>query len=397
MTIAPNPFRPGNGLIPPYLAGRIKEIEEFENIFLNQLPIQSNLVLSGLRGVGKTVLLNAFKEKAIRKGWIWAGNDMSASAGVDEHTIGIRLITDISNALPEISLTFIGASDLKVNFLVTEKYLTPKVVSAFYDKEPVLEVDKLKHTLELIWDNIKAKAKGVVIAYDEAQTLVDKPTDKQYPLSMLLEAISHLQRKGIPYLLVLVGLPTLYPNLIACRTYSERMFRQISLSNLSNTDSEDVITKPLEELKESIQIEGEDLVKIVQLSKGNPYFIQFLGKEVYDYYTQQKAIGSKKPKVIYERIFSKLDDDFYQARYDRATEKQKSLLNIISKVKGADEKFAVKDVINASKEFGQPLKSTAIILMLISLMEIGLVFKNGRGQYSFALPMFAQFLIRKGN
>ena len=78
-----NPYRPGAGHMPPYLAGRHQEYEEFDRL-LEQTVILENMVLTGLRGVGKTVLLDTFRPRAIKSGWLWAGTDMSESATVTE-------------------------------------------------------------------------------------------------------------------------------------------------------------------------------------------------------------------------------------------------------------------------------------------------------------------------
>ena len=93
--IFPNPFRPGAGHPPPYLAGRETETKEFSAL-LEQDPILTNLVLTGLRGVGKTVLLETFKPIALQSGWLWAGTDLSESASVSEDNVAIRLLADLS-------------------------------------------------------------------------------------------------------------------------------------------------------------------------------------------------------------------------------------------------------------------------------------------------------------
>src|SRR3954470_19128332 len=90
-----NPFRPGAGHMPPYLAGRDEETAEFERL-LKQTTILENLVLTGLRGVGKTVLLDTFKPLAISHGWLWVGTDLSESVSVSEEALAIRLLTDLS-------------------------------------------------------------------------------------------------------------------------------------------------------------------------------------------------------------------------------------------------------------------------------------------------------------
>src|SRR2546423_10279452 len=91
----PNPFRPGAGHRPPYLAGRREETDEFQRL-LKQDVILENLVLTGLRGVGKTVLLEEFKPRAIKEGWLWVGTDLSEAASLSDERIAVRLLTDLS-------------------------------------------------------------------------------------------------------------------------------------------------------------------------------------------------------------------------------------------------------------------------------------------------------------
>src|ERR1700679_1027400 len=90
-----NPFRPGAGHMPPYLAGRERETEEFHQL-LEQDTILSNLILTGLRGLGKTVLLETFKPMAIQAGWLWSGADLSESTSVSEENMATRLLTDLA-------------------------------------------------------------------------------------------------------------------------------------------------------------------------------------------------------------------------------------------------------------------------------------------------------------
>ncbi|OGC51717.1 hypothetical protein A2982_03540 [candidate division WWE3 bacterium RIFCSPLOWO2_01_FULL_39_13] len=90
-----NPFRPGAGHTPPYLAGRNLEIQEFDRL-LKQNTILKNLIISGLRGIGKTVLLESLKSVARKRNWLWAGTDCAESVSVSEETMAMRILTDIA-------------------------------------------------------------------------------------------------------------------------------------------------------------------------------------------------------------------------------------------------------------------------------------------------------------
>ena len=95
MTVFNNPYRPGAGHMPPYLAGRENELHEARRR-LSQTVVTENLVLTGLRGVGKTVLLDKIKVIAFEEKWLWAGNDMSESASVAEDTLAMRILADLA-------------------------------------------------------------------------------------------------------------------------------------------------------------------------------------------------------------------------------------------------------------------------------------------------------------
>src|SRR5437867_2055708 len=90
-----NPFRPGAGHMPPYLAGREAEKKEFARL-LRQTTILENMVLTGLRGVGKTVLLETLKPMAIEAGWGWVGTDLSESSSISEENLAIRILADLA-------------------------------------------------------------------------------------------------------------------------------------------------------------------------------------------------------------------------------------------------------------------------------------------------------------
>src|SRR5713226_7993106 len=96
-----NPFRPGAGHMPPYLAGREEETDQFRRL-LDQETILKNLVLTGLRGLGKTVLLETFKPMAMQAGWLWAGADLSESTSISEENLATRLLTDLSVVLSSL-------------------------------------------------------------------------------------------------------------------------------------------------------------------------------------------------------------------------------------------------------------------------------------------------------
>lgn len=209
-----NPFRPGAGHRPPYLAGRQAESSEFER-FLGQSVILKNMILTGLRGVGKTVLLDTFKPIAIRSGWRWVGTDLSESSSISEERMVLRLLTDLSVVTSAFS---IGASEVsRIGFEapteILESSLDFPMLERIYMSRAGLASDKLKAVLEIVWGVMANRGEcGLVFAYDESQNLSDQAEKDQYPLSLLLDVFQSIQRMNIPFMLVLVGLPTYSPN-----------------------------------------------------------------------------------------------------------------------------------------------------------------------------------------
>lgn len=389
-----NPFRPGAGHPPPYLAGREEEKKKFLK-FLEQDVIMENMILTGLRGTGKTVLLDSFKPLAIADGWKWSGTDLSESASISEDNIVKRLLADLSVVTSGITVR--EEEFRRVGFVDTTQSVELKLnydtLRQAYEQTPGLVSDKLKFVLELAWNFLKrSDAKGIVFAYDEAQNLSDQAPKEQFPLSLLLEVFQSLQKKKCRLLLVLTGLPTLFPQLVEARTYSERMFHVVVLGRLSEEASKDAILKPIEDTNCPVKLTPESVKIIADLSGRYPYFIQFICKEVYDAFIQ----GSHA--VPTNEIVSKLDSDFFAARWARATDRQRELLTLIASLDNCDEEFTVRDIVDlSSREYlgVKPFSSSHINQMLVSLMKIGLVYKNRWGKYVLAVPLLERFIRRE--
>lgn len=393
-----NPFRPGAGHPPPYLAGREEERREFAKL-LEQQPILTNLVLTGLRGVGKTVLLETFKPIAIRKGWLWAGTDLSESASVSEEIIGIRILADLA---PLVSGIKVGESEQRragftASVETKTQHLDFKLLKRVYDGTPGLASDKLKAVLEFTWSCLShTKCRGVVLAYDEAQNLSDQAAREQYPLSLLLDVFQSIQKKELPFLLVLTGLPTLFPKLVEARTFSERMFHVMTLGRLKEKDSRDAIQKPIAEQNCPVSFTEQAVKDIIENSGGYPYFIQFLCREIFDTYLQQKAAGEAKPRVSIAQSLYKLDSDFFAGRWNRVTDRQRDLLTVVAVLPNCDDEFTVQEIVEEShKSLKKPFSASHVNQMLAKLAENGLVYKNRHGRYSFAVPLLGEFIKRQ--
>lgn len=390
-----NPFRPGAGHMPPHLAGRNKETKEFHKL-LQQDVILENLVLTGLRGVGKTVLLETFKPLALKEEWMWAGTDLSESVSINEETTALRLITDLSVVTSNI--VFETEKVYRIGFKPKEttidKTLNYNTLITVFNGIPGLLADKLKGVLEFIWSCIRSKdIRGIIFAYDEAQTMSDHAQKEQYPLSLILDVFQSLQRKSIPFMLVMSGLPTLFPKLVEARTFSERMFRVVFLDRLNEKDSRDAITIPFAET--STFLSGSAVKSVIKISGGYPYFIQFICKELYDIVQQRKRNNRGELIVPEEEIIRKLDNDFFAGRWAKATDRQRQLMCVIANLPNSDMEFTVQEIVEESKKLKKPFSPSHVNQMLSTLTNMGLVYKNRHGKYSFAVPLLGKYILRQ--
>lgn len=396
-----NPFRPGAGHRPPYLAGRNEEKKEFERL-LEQESILSNVVLTGLRGVGKTVLLDELKPIAQSKGFLWVGTDLSESASVTEDLVATRLITDLATATS--GMVVASSERQRIGFGATstreQVVLGYDLLSRIYSSTPGLVADKLKAVLELVWSVLQGaeKSRGVIFAYDEAQNLADHADERQYPLSLLLDVFQSIQRKGVRFMLVLTGLPTLFPKLVDARTFAERMFRVLFLRRLSDADSRDAILKPISDANCPVRLSPPSTDAIVENSGGYPYFIQFICREVYDAFLANIGATGNTGTVPIADITRKLDGDFFAGRWARVTDRQRDLLFAIAGLDNCDDEFTVQEVVQRSQSvLEKPFSSSHVNQMLGALSTAGVVYKNRHGKYSFAVPLFGQFVMRQMN
>lgn len=387
--------------MPPYLAGRQVETREFEHL-LEQDVILENLVLTGLRGLGKTVLLETFKPMALQAGWLWAGTDLSESTSISEENLATRLLTDLAVVTSTMivhshernSIGFMAASE---SVEVTLDYAG---LIGLYQRAPGLTSDKLKSVLEVVWPFIQRSGKkGIVFAYDEAQNLSDHAPKGQYPLSLLLDCFQSLQRKGVSFMLALTGLPTLFPKLVNARTYAERMFHVVFLNPLSLEDTTEAIRIPMETAKCPLELADHVIGTIHEITRGYPYFVQYVCREAFDIWVQaaESEPDGPLPLIPVTEIIRKLDADFFAGRWALLPDRKRELLYIISSLENRDGEFTVQEVVEhpENRSLHRPFSSSHVNQMLASLSESGLIYKNRHGKYSFAVPLMSGFIRRQ--
>ena len=393
----PNPYAPGPAHQPPYLAGREQERKEF-NRLLRQRRILENMILTGLRGVGKTVLLTAhLKPDAIKSGWLWVENSFSESASVSEEHLASRLLADLSLKTAEWQCA--SFSRREAGFTAKEKkqavYLPDMLESVYHDTRG-LTADKIKAALETVWETMqkRGKERGIVFSYDEAQNLVDHKAKTQYPLSVLIDVFSSLQSRGMPFLLLLTGLPTLFAKLVDARAYAERMFHVVTLKNLNREETRNAMLKPLRKNSPERDYFDRASDSFFEITRGYPYFVQYWCKEWFDYYFSG-APYPKDPRVVIEKIRDKLDQDFFEGRWGQLTDRERDLLGAVARLSPNKEgEFSALEIISQSAA-DKKFSSSHANQMLSRLGDKGMVFKNRRGKYVLAVPMLDDFIRRR--
>lgn len=403
-----NPYKPGAAHAPPYLAGRAIERHEFSRL-LKQTTILENLLLTGIRGIGKTVLMReVLRKDAVASGWIWVGSDVSEVVSVSENHLARRLLTDLN--IFSSDWTYITNERHPVGFTGKSKRQTIRfdyqTMMTLFEHEPGLTLDKIKHILLTAWELMQKHMpdkKGIIFAWDEAQNFADRSENDEYPLGVLLDVFSSLQSQGVPFMLLLSGLPTLLPKLVESRTYAERMFRVMTLHNLNSEDSHAAIVNPLEKESQRIKLFFTSQSKAIhKITNGYPYFIQFWCRELYDYIIDSQQLTKKKSKSsaneivhILARIIHKLDMDFFDTRWARLTDRQRDLLTVIAHIKSRDDEFTVQEIVAQSKSIGDVFSGSHVNQMLGVLFAKGMVFKSRHGKYILAIPLLNEYIRRR--
>jgi Cdc6-like AAA superfamily ATPase len=383
--------------MPPHLAGREREYAEFDRL-LEQEAILENMVLTGLRGVGKTVLLETFKPRAMQRGWLWATADLSESASISETALAQRILADLALITSSITVEE-PRSTQPAGFGAPGKPrripLSHEVLTSVYASTPGLISDKIKATLEFAWDHLRQQDQHrVIFAYDEAQNLSDHAEKEQFPLSVLLDVFQSIQKKGIPFMLVFAGLPTLFPKLVDARTYAERMFRVVTLTKLNDEESREAILRPIEVANCPIKFHPDSVEMICHESSGYPYFIQFICREVFDVFIQQRS-NDQPGRVPVDAIQRKLDTDFFAGRWAKITDRQRQLLWVIANLDHPDDEFTIQELVEEAKQrLPKTFSPSHANQMLVSLAERGMIYKNRLGKYSFAVPLLGRFILR---
>ncbi|HEY6497258.1 MAG TPA: ATP-binding protein [Trebonia sp.] len=384
-----NPYAPGAGQRPPELAGRDREIRQFEVVLerVARARPERSMVLTGLRGVGKTVLLNTFRSMALQRLWgtgkLEARPDQSIRRPVASALhMAVRELAPRHRAPDRID-DFLGV--LKAFALRDPSSPRGSAVNAQFGIDvPAargradsgdLEVD----LTELFTDASSVAADlgvGIALFVDEMQ---DVPAPD---VSALCAACHELSQVGGPLIVVGAGLPHLPSVLSASKSYSERLFRYARIDRLDRDAADQALIAPAE--REDVIFKQDALDAMYAAADGYPYFVQAYGKVTWDV-AAASPITAGDVAVAAPEAEGELAVGFFGSRYERATPAEREYMRAMAVV--GDEPVPTSTV---AEELGR--KPSSLSPARDGLIKKGLIYSSERGLIAFTVPHFGKFL-----
>jgi AAA ATPase domain len=391
-----NPYAPGAGQRPPELAGRDRELRQFE-VTLERVAAgrpERSMVLSGLRGVGKTVLLNSLRGLAVQRAWgtgkLEARPDQSIRLPLAQAVhAAVRELghrhrdQDRVDAVVGVVKSFALRTDLVGRKGV--RWQPPTDVPAARGRADTgdLELD-LVELFGDVADLARDLGVGIACFVDEMQDVVTPE------LAALCGACHEISQQGAPVVVVGAGLPHLPVALAASKSYAERLFRYVVVDRLPRDMCDRALLVPAG--TEDVSFEPEALDELYALTDGYPYFVQAYGKATWD-----KAVASPIRVADVQEAAPEAEGElavgFFGARYDRATPAERDYMRTMADlaVERADGVVATADVAASLGRKPQSLSPARD-----GLIKKGLVYSGERGTVAFTVPHFGRFLRGQG-
>ncbi|MEV0542953.1 ATP-binding protein [Nocardia salmonicida] len=385
-----NPYAPGAGQRPPELAGRDKQLAAFD-IVLERIARgrpERSVMLTGLRGVGKTVLLNQLRSAAISRGWgtgkIEARPDQDLRRPLSSALhMAVRAIA-MSHRNPERVDDFLGILKAFALRATADKGMRERwqpgidvpAVTGRADSGDI-EID----LIELFKEAAALAADigvGIGIFIDEMQDL--GPAD----VSAICGACHELSQDGAPLIVVGAGLPHLPAVLSASKSYSERLFSYHRIDRLDRQSADLALIAPAE--REEVKFTETALDSLYQRADGYPYFVQAYGKAAWDQ-APESPITAEDVAVASPAAEEELAVGFFGSRYERATPAEREYMRAMADLAGDDAPVATSAV---AAELGR--KPASVSPARDGLIKKGLIYSAERGTIGFTVPHFGRYL-----
>ncbi|MGL5829265.1 MAG: ATP-binding protein, partial [Angustibacter sp.] len=326
-----NPYTPNAGAKPQVIVGRSDQLASFD-LLLRRIQLgktEQSMIITGLRGVGKTVLLGQFRTKALTSDWVVVELEVSKH---DDDQFRRLLGRRLRSALLELSPKARWGTRMKraaaalASFTVTvdgqgnlqASMLAEPVEGVADHGDLALDLSEL---LIEIGEAARDCGRGVVLLLDEVQFL------RASQLEAVIGAIHRLVQRSLPVTMVGAGLPQIAELAGDAKSYAERLFTFPPITGLNDEDTRRALSEPA--LQENVRFSRSALDRAVEITGGYPYFIQELGHAVWSIARgdQIQVDDVEAASAVYE---SKLDTSFFRVRLDRATEAQRAYLRAMA-------------------------------------------------------------------
>jgi hypothetical protein len=382
-----NPFSPGAGAPPPELVGRDSILEEAAILLgrIKRKRPEKSMILTGLRGVGKTVLLNEIEHNAREEGYrtiiIEAHEGKTLGALIVPHLwkllFELDRIAGLGNKVKRglsVLRSFISALNVTVNDVTMGLDIEPERGAA---DSGDLEID-LPNLFVALGEAAEDRKSSIAIFIDEIQYFTQKE------LGALIKAMHKIQQRQLPLVLLGTGLPIL-PGLAGeSKSYAERLFNFPDIGALSESDAAKALNDPAQ--IEGVKFEPDALAEIYRMTKGYPYFLQEWGYQSWNH-AKKSPITLNVIKEATSVVIPRLDKNFFRVRFDRLIPSEKNFLRGMAELgQGYHRSGDIADILK--------FKITSLAPVRAKLIKKGMIYSPAHGELAFTVPLFDEFMIR---
>ncbi|WP_122604855.1 AAA family ATPase [Pseudomonas fluorescens] len=382
-----NPFNPGAGVSPPELAGRSEVLETADTALARTKRGKhaKSLMILGLRGVGKTVLLNQIKDRAIALGYL--AEMQEAHDGAELKQLLIPVLRRLLLRLDRVQNT---VETVKKGIRVLRSFIGNITIAAGgaevtlggdseagYADSGNLE-DDLRDILIATAEAARDAGQPVAIFIDELQYL------SKDELGALIRAIHAINQAALPLILFGAGLPQLAGQAGDAKSYAERLFEFPRLGALLEVDAWKALRDPVED--EGARISDEALREIYEKTHGYPYFLQEWGYTAWNI-AKDKIITEQDAQAATEESIRKLDESFFRVRFDRTTPAERDYMRCLAELGEGPQRSA-----DVAKKLGR--NATSLGPVRDSLIKKGMIYSPEYALIAFTVPLFDEFMRR---
>lgn len=383
-----NPYTPNAGARPDVIVGRDDQLESFD-ILLRRLQrgrTEQSMIITGLRGVGKTVLLGEFTKKAEAAKWAVVEHEVNKHDDASFRLeVALKLRAALLQLAPRARWTdrLRRAASALGSFTVTvdpngqlQVGLNVEAVEGLADHGNL--VMDLTDVLVTVGEAAQDQQRGVVMLFDEVQFLA------RGQLEALIMALHKTVQRRLPVTLVGAGLPQMAELAGDAKSYAERLFKFPTIGNLSEPDARRALAEPA--LDEGVAYRNDALNLAVEVTGGYPYFIQELGYAAWGV-ADHSPITRQDIEDAVELYQAKLDSSFFRVRLDRASDLQRAYVRAMAEL-GPEPQKAADVAAKLHRE------STQLGPTRAELIDMGLLYTPQHGYAAFTVPHFDRFILR---